>query len=235
MYLHLIRRARLARGLGAIAAVGALVGCASTVDPSEATTGTAVARTATGTPTASPTPSTSPAATTPSIVLGPGHLTITGPDSTRTPGGDAARSVAELTELLGAPTVTTTGQDHCVTPGTAYDWDGALTVFAPEGGAPLETRLGAPAVASADGASVELEGPEGVQVGDDAGALLAALPDSLTESHEVGGETVTTALIGPAEATAGETPGRRGVAAVLRGTTVTAIAWPVIVHGAGDC
>ncbi|MCU1529376.1 MAG: hypothetical protein JWP75_3139 [Frondihabitans sp.] len=213
-----------------------LSGCGATPAASISTTSEATSTATSPTGPTSPSPHAPEISGTTTLRLEAGRLTVTGTQSAALSSADLPASLADLTKLLGDPTVTpSSGQAHCSAAGTTYDWKGALNIFAPSGGAPYETRLLARSTTALDGTEVKLTGPENVRVGDDVARLISSTPESHKVTYEADGSTATTVLIGPVETAADEADGTRGVAAFTEGTRVRVIGWPVPVHSNDDC
>jgi hypothetical protein len=211
-----------------VATLLALSGCTPPVtDPTP--TPSATGSTATATPTPTPTPTPTVAAPVPTtITVSATSITVLDETSATivdipfTTGGDAA--AAQLAEALGTtPATSASGSGSCRREGTIYDFggfelDGAGTItMAPP--AAFSVRVSAPSTS----AGVAVRGPAGVQVGQSADEVIAAIPSA----DDVDSHILILEFLG------GSGPDITGVEGYNDGGTLTGIFSPVYIFG--DC
>jgi hypothetical protein len=213
-----------------VATLLALSGCTPPVadpTPTPSATGSTAVATATATPTPTPTPTVAAPVPTTIIVSG---TSITVLDETSativdipfTMSGDAAAE--QLIDALGAtPDISTVTAGSCRREGTIYDFGGfeldaagTITMAPP---AVFSVRVKAPSTS----AGVAVRGPAGVQVGQSAVDVIAAIPSA----DDVDSHILVLEFLG------GSGPDITGVEGYNDGGTITGIFAPVYIFG--DC
>lgn len=155
---------------------------------------------------------------------------------------NADETVALFDRLFGTPSRTQTAEGdggRCFPAGVTYTWGGALRVAAlaapSDLGNALEVRILRADVRSRTGGVVELSGPDGIQVGDDAADVIDDTPKSDRESLGSGDATAWQVLLAEGWPSDRADSGTNGVSALTDDTTVTVIGSPMPVNAARSC
>jgi hypothetical protein len=155
---------------------------------------------------------------------------------------DAGTTVRLLTRLLGTPSRSQTAEGdggRCFPASTTSTWGGAVRVAALATPSPLgnsvEVRVLRDEVRSRTGDLVELRGPHGVQVGDDAEDRIHDTDAADRESLGSDDAEAWQVLLEEGWHSDRRGAGTNGVSALTDGTTVTVIGSPMPVHATRGC
>lgn len=155
---------------------------------------------------------------------------------------NASETVALLDRLFGTPARTQTAEGdggRCFPAGVTYTWGGAFRVAAlaapSELGNALEVRILRSEVRARTGGIVELSGPDGIQVGDDATDVIHDARAGDRESLGSDDAPAWQVLLAEGWPSDEQGAGTNGVSALTDDTTVTVIGAPMPVHSARAC
>jgi hypothetical protein len=155
---------------------------------------------------------------------------------------DAGTTVRLLTRLLGSPSRSQTPEGsggRCYPATTTSTWGGAVRVAAlatPSAlGNSVEVRVLRDEVRTRAGDLVELQGPHGVQVGDDVEDRIRHADADDRESLGSEDAEAWQVLLEDGWSSDHRGAGRNGVSALTDGTTVTVIGSPMPVHATRGC
>ncbi|OII31835.1 hypothetical protein BIU98_08845 [Curtobacterium sp. MMLR14_010] len=155
---------------------------------------------------------------------------------------DARTTVRVLTRLLGTPSRTQTAEGdggRCFPASTTSTWGGAVRVAAlatPSAlGNSVEVRVLRDDVRTRTGAVVELQGPHGVQVGDDVEHRIEHADSDDRESLGSDDAEAWQVLLEEGWPSDRRGAGTNGVSALTDDTTVTVIGSPMPVHATRGC
>jgi hypothetical protein len=150
--------------------------------------------------------------------------------------------VSSLTRLLGAPKKTTTAVgdgDQCLPASTSYTWGGALRVVdlvkKSSLGNDVDVRILKDSVRARSGATIGLEGPDGVHVGEDIADRIASASAADREALGSASAPAWQVVLAVGWMSTDPSAGTNGVSALTSGTTVTVIGSPMPVHATQDC
>jgi hypothetical protein len=154
----------------------------------------------------------------------------------------SGRSAVKLmTRLLGTPQRAQTAVGDggaCLPANSSYTWGGTLrlSVLAKRASAgnDLVVRILGDSVQSKGGATVLLQGPDGVGIGDDIAARIAAADPDDVEQLGAGGDAAWQLLLRQGWGPGGD-GGTNGVSAMTDGDHVTVIGAPMPVHATTQC
>jgi hypothetical protein len=151
-------------------------------------------------------------------------------------------AITILGSILGTGSRTSTQDGDggvCLPASTSYNWDDALRVTLltqrTATGNDLDIRLLAPYTVASDGRTITLQGPGGVQVGDDITAKIASTRKADKDQLQSGADAAWQVVLQTGWTATDSGTEVNGASALTSGTTVTVIGAPMPIRSSDDC